>query len=81
MKEAMEKHSRLFICDRVFYDEKADTISLLQDMNMMVIGGKERSLKQWEQLLGSEGYAIVKVWGSDSAHAQILEAVYQGVPQ
>lgn len=78
MKEAMEKHSRLLICDRVFYDERADTISLLQDMNMMVIGGKERSLKQWEQLLGSEGYSVLKVWGNDHAQAQILEAVYDG---
>lgn len=80
MAPAMDKHSRVLICDSVFSDERADPVYLLQDMNMMVLGGKERSLRQWKELLGSEGYALVKVWGSYSAQQQVLEAVYEGAP-
>jgi hypothetical protein len=75
---AMESHSRLLICDLVIKDQYPDSGHLLRDINMLLIGGKERSLEQWEELMGPEGFRIVKVYGNEAAPMRILEAVYEG---
>lgn len=73
----MESHSRVLICDLVIKDQNPDPGQLLRDINMLLIGGKERSLKQWEELLGPEGFRIVQVHGGDAAPMCILEVVYE----
>lgn len=36
------------------------------DLEMMAIfGAKERSRAEWEEVLGSAGFGIVKIWGTD----------------
>jgi hypothetical protein len=74
---AMRGHpdSRLLICDLVLPDKNPDEGKVLRDINMLCIGGKERSLKQWESLLGRGGFRILKVWGTEGAFSQIVEAV------
>jgi hypothetical protein len=67
-------HSRLLICDLVLPDRSPDASKVLRDMNMLCIGGKERSLAQWQGLLGRGGFKIIKIWGSEQGFNQIIEA-------
>jgi O-methyltransferase domain len=69
-------HSRLLICDLVLPDRAPDTDKVLRDLNMLVIGGKERSLSQWSSLLGQAGFKIVKVHGEDMPNSSIIEAAF-----
>ena len=70
--------SRLLICDLVLPDHNADTGKVLRDINMLLIAGKERSISQWNSLLGQEGFKIVKVHGLGNMNSSIIEAVYEG---
>jgi hypothetical protein len=63
-------HSRLLICELVLPDRAPDAGKVLRDLNMLVIGGKERSLSQWSSLLGQAGFKVHKVHASSS----IIEA-------
>lgn len=74
---AMRGHpnSRLLICDLVLSDQHPDAGKVLRDINMLCIGGKERSLKQWASLLSKGGFKTVKVWGEEGDFSQIIEAV------
>lgn len=44
------------------------------DMAMMVIGGKERSEKDFLELLDSAGLKLVKVWTSKTGNQRMIEA-------
>jgi hypothetical protein len=68
-------HSRLLICDLVLPDRNPEAGKVLRDINMLCIGGKERSLRQWKSLLGQGGFKILKVWGSEHGASNIVEAV------
>ncbi|KAI7777518.1 hypothetical protein LA080_003467 [Diaporthe eres] len=74
---AMDEQSRLLIADAVVPDrcgEDSDGLINALDLNLLVMfNSKERSLKQWEELLESvEGrrLEIVKVWGSGQSEGQ-----------
>lgn len=79
---AMEKDSRLLICDAIVpdqYGEDSDSLINALDLHLLcMFNSKERSLKQWKELLGSVDKAleIVKVWSSDDPVGQeaLLEA-------
>lgn len=79
---AMDKDSRLLICDAVVPDrhgEESDSLMNVLDLNLLTMfNSKERSLKQWKELLGSVDRAleVVKVWRADVPVGQeaVLEA-------
>jgi len=50
----------------VLDDSKPMKQDVLCDINMIAISGKERSIAQWETLLGSEGFEIEKIYGLDN---------------
>ena len=74
---AMKGHpsSRLLISELVLPDSNPSPSAVLRDMNMLVIGGKERNVAQWEKLLGDGGFKIVEIHGLGHPHASIIEAV------
>ncbi|KAK2628714.1 hypothetical protein QTJ16_001817 [Diplocarpon rosae] len=67
--------SRLLICELILPDRNPSIGHVLRDINMLVIGGKERSKAQWSRLLGEAGYSIVGWYGVENASCGIIEAV------
>lgn len=48
----MEKYSRFYIFDFIVPDRNCSAATAFQDLMMMaILGGKERTRKQWEKLL------------------------------
>jgi hypothetical protein len=70
--------SRLLICDLVLPDHNPDAGKVMRDINMLLIAGKERSISQWNSLLGQEGFKILKVHGLGNVNSSIIETVYEG---
>ena len=66
--------SRLLICETVLEDDKLSPTNVMRDINMLAIGGKERSVKQWEELLRSENFGIEKFHGLDGKMSAVIEA-------
>jgi hypothetical protein len=74
IKPAMTQNSKLLICDFVLEDVNPPNVQALRDVNMLAIGGKERSSSQWKELLANAGFEIVKVYGGDGGLNGIIEA-------
>ncbi|KAE9382157.1 S-adenosyl-L-methionine-dependent methyltransferase [Stipitochalara longipes BDJ] len=74
---AMKGHpsSRLLISDLVLPDSNPSPSAVLRDMNMLLIGGKERNVAQWDKLLSDGGFKILEIHGLRHSHASIIEAV------
>ncbi|KAE8446628.1 hypothetical protein EG329_011821 [Mollisiaceae sp. DMI_Dod_QoI] len=56
---------KLLITDLVLPDHSPPPGLVLRDINMLLIGGKERSLSQWEALLAEGGFKIIKMHGQE----------------
>lgn len=71
----MEKgYSRILIDDYVLPNTGASFLGASMDvMMMMYASGIERTMRQWESLLETSGLEIVKVWGVESGHEQVIE--------
>ena len=48
---------------------------VMRDINMLLIGGQERNLSQWNALLIKAGYKMLKVHGLGGENSSIIEAV------
>lgn len=75
-------YSKLILNEIVLPDKGAPLQMALWDMQMMVmVGGRERTEREWRQLLGSLGLDIVDIWqppaamGGGSGGEGIIEAV------
>ena len=64
--DAMAPDSRLLIGEIVVPDkpEGVDKTVYWMDLCMLIIGGKERSEKEFSDLLDSAGLKLVKIWRS-----------------
>ena len=73
--KAMEKgYSRILIDEFVLPNTSASLRGSAMDfMMMMYTSGIERTMQQWEKLLQASGLEIIKVWGVDSGHEQVIE--------
>ena len=71
----MEKgYSRLLIDDFVLPNTGASLRGPSMDLLMMMYAsGMERTMQQWERLLEMSGLEIIKVWGNDPDHEQVIE--------
>ena len=71
----MEKgYSRILIDDYVLPNTDASFRGPSMDLLMMMYAsGMERTMRQWEQLLDKSGLDIIKVWGVESGHEQVIE--------
>ncbi|EAT86515.1 hypothetical protein SNOG_06684 [Parastagonospora nodorum SN15] len=68
-------YSSLLIHDHIAPRAQAHPHSTAYDLTMMVmVAGTERTESDWEKLLQSEGYKIVKIWTSPLAVQSIIEA-------
>jgi hypothetical protein len=72
----MAHDSRLLIGEMVV-PEKPGGINkyvYMMDICMLVIGGKERSGREFTNLLDSVGLTLVKIWTSEAGDQAIIEA-------
>ncbi|KAK9784077.1 putative O-methyltransferase [Seiridium cardinale] len=74
-KNAMDDYSRVLIADMVLADVDCERDLAMQDLNMMSLGGMERSESEWTSLIESAGLVLRKVWQNDQGpkHA-VVEA-------
>ncbi|KAK2752486.1 o-methyltransferase [Colletotrichum kahawae] len=75
-KDAMTPgYSRLLIQDHIDVEGPANPQATAFDIQMMaMVSGRERSEKDWRQLLTSAGFNVVKIWKLPSAAHSIIEA-------
>ena len=74
----MTHSSRLVIADIVVPDVNAPLLYGCLDLQMMVVGGMERSEGQWRELLRTAGLQIVGIRPStrdENETASVIEAV------
>lgn len=68
-------YSTLLIHDHIAPKALAHPHTTAYDLTMMVmVAGQERTEEQWEGLLNSAGYELVKIWRSPLAVQGIIEA-------
>ena len=73
-KSMEEGYSRVLIDDYVLPNKGASLRGPAMDfLMMMYASGIERTMRQWERLLEASGLEIVKVWGVESGHEQVIE--------
>lgn len=64
--------SRLLITDMVVANTNAAKEMAWEDLNMMTIGGIERTERHWRRLLEESGFQIQMIWRrSPTEHATI----------
>ncbi|KAN0104260.1 S-adenosyl-L-methionine-dependent methyltransferase [Hyaloscypha variabilis] len=68
-------HSKLLICELVLPDQYPEPTKVIRDITMLVIGGSERNLTQWDALLKKAGFKILNVYGAGGENSSIIEAV------
>ena len=68
-------HSKLLICELVLADRDPEPAKVIRDINMLVIGGQERNMIQWNALLKKGGFRIVEVHGVGAENSSIIEVV------
>jgi hypothetical protein len=58
-------YSKLLLDERVVPSKDVDVLTAACDINMMAcLDAKERTIEEWEILLESSGFRLVKVWES-----------------
>ncbi|XXH00739.1 Increased recombination centers protein 22 [Hypoxylon texense] len=70
---AMGPQSRVLIADICMPLVGAPWSMCVQDLNMMVLGGVERTEKQWGALLAKSGLKLNKVWKAEGSNHVIIE--------
>ncbi|KAF8247315.1 S-adenosyl-L-methionine-dependent methyltransferase [Wilcoxina mikolae CBS 423.85] len=70
----MAEDSRLLITDMVVPNTNAPRQLAWEDLNMMTIGGVERTERQWQRLLESAGLKITKIWRNGDAEHAVIDA-------
>jgi hypothetical protein len=73
--DAMAPDSRLLIAEMVVpkQPEGIDKTVYWMDLCMLIIGGKERSEKEFSALLSSAGLKLVKIWRSKAGSQTVIE--------
>lgn len=66
--------SRLLISEMVVPDRVADSTASWFDMVMLTFTGKERTEKQWTDLLDQSGLKLVKIWSCPGTDTSTIEA-------
>jgi hypothetical protein len=71
----MAPDSRLLIAEMVVppMPEGIDKTAYWMDFCMLIIGGKERSEKEFSNLLDSAGLKLVKIWRSEVGNQTVIE--------
>ncbi|KAB8068436.1 O-methyltransferase-domain-containing protein [Aspergillus leporis] len=70
---AMGPRSRVLIAEYEVPAVGASAKLTMQDINMMAIGGTERTEKQWRELLESVGLEVTKMWRTVGSNFVVVE--------
>lgn len=75
LADAMDTESVLLISEIVVPDrvQTEDTYVYWMDLTMLMFAGKERSAKDWHQLLDMSGLELVKIWESTIGTQCVVE--------
>lgn len=65
--------SKMLIVELVLPDFQPDAQKVLYDINMMLVAGRERSLKEWRALLEGSGFRIERIVGQESPARSVIE--------
>lgn len=71
-------HSRIVIVDIVLPDIGAELLPALFDINMMLMGGRERTEREWRGLLKGVGLRVLKITGPKSG-AWTMDSVIEAM--
>ncbi|TGJ85739.1 hypothetical protein E0Z10_g3034 [Xylaria hypoxylon] len=71
---ALGPDSRILIADICMPPRNAAWSMAVQDLNMMVLGGIERTEDQWLALLDKAGLKLTKIWRTDGSNHVVIEA-------
>lgn len=76
LHDAMTKdYSKLIIEEFIMPDKNAGYLSSLWDLQMLIFcNSMERNIEQWNRLLSSAGFKLVKVWSPPGDGSSIIEA-------
>ena len=66
-------YSRILINDYILPAKEVSQLRSVVDMTMMTMCGKERTRSTWDELLGSVGLRIVKVWTVTRLSQSLIE--------
>lgn len=69
------QYSKLIVCELVLPDLNASLLSSALDIQMMGLGGMERSERQWSVLLASAGMKITGLWPGKPDCESVLEVM------
>ncbi|HLV94890.1 MAG TPA: methyltransferase [Candidatus Acidoferrales bacterium] len=76
VRRAIAPEGRLFLVERVIPPGNAPSPNKLADLQMLVMsGGRERTPREFEELLGAGGFKLAKIHS-----AAALQSVVEGVP-
>ena len=67
-------YSKLLLNENVLPEVGCGQREALLDLNMIKLNGMERSRGQWESLLGSAGFRVVKIWAAETGTGCFIEA-------
>lgn len=74
LADAMAPDSKLLVCENVL-QSPPDLFGAWGDMAMLSVGGKERNMAGFEDILGKAGLKINKVSGTPATPVRVLECV------
>lgn len=66
-------YSRVLINEHILPEKGASQLTCVVDLTMLTMCGKERTRAQWDELLGSVGLRIVKVWTVTDPVQRLIE--------
>lgn len=75
---SMGPESKLLIAEYEVPAVGAPAKLTLQDINMMGLGGTERTEKQWSDLLDSVGVKLAKIWRTEGSNFVVVEGRLKG---
>lgn len=71
-------HSRIVIVDIVLPDISAELLPALFDIDMMLMGGRERTEREWRGMLKDVGLRVMKITGPKSG-AWTMDSVIEAM--
>jgi hypothetical protein len=80
LKPALKQgYSKVLVNEIVVAEDNATLSSTSMDQLMLVLGAmKERTEKQWREILVAAGYKVLKIWNYPDVAESVIEATLEG---
>lgn len=76
IKRAMRPDSTLLLLEHVIEDDAVPETLFIDLLLLVLVGGRDRSVDEWNELVGRAGLRTVKVYPTPAAHLRILEVTH-----